>query len=142
MAMESVANNIICVSISLFGLFLWFSFILIPVLAIQQCDVPAIINFGDSNSDTGGFSAAYFQTPPPNGKTIFNMPAGRNSDGRLIIDFIAQSLDLPYLSPYLDSLGSNFSHGANFAVSASTITPQGRGLSEGGFSHFYLDVQS
>ena len=86
--MESPANNIICVSISLFGLFLSFSFILIPVLAIQECDVPAIFNFGDSNSDTGGFSAAYFQIPSPNGKTFSNMPAGKNSDGRLIINFI------------------------------------------------------
>ncbi|KAJ4965194.1 hypothetical protein NE237_017043 [Protea cynaroides] len=31
------------------------------------------------------------------------------------------------------------SHGADFATAASTIKPQSRGLSEGGFSPFYLE---
>jgi len=52
------------------------------------CNFPAIINFGDSNSDTGGFAAAFIQPPPPYGITYFNRPVGRFSDGRLIIDFI------------------------------------------------------
>lgn len=39
----------------------------------------------------------------------------------MIIDFLAERLGLPYLSAYLDSVGSNFSHGANFAASGSTI---------------------
>ncbi|ONK57794.1 uncharacterized protein A4U43_C09F4160 [Asparagus officinalis] len=69
------------------------------------------------------------------------MPAGRYSDGRLIIDFIAESLGLPYLSAYLDSLGANFSRGANFATAASTIIDQNVTLSEGGYSPFSLRVQ-
>lgn len=52
------------------------------------CDFPAIFNFGDSNSDTGGRSAALFQVPPPYGETFFKKPSGRLSDGRLIVDFI------------------------------------------------------
>ena len=52
------------------------------------CDFPAIFNFGDSNSDTGGLSAAFGPAPQPNGETFFGAPAGRYSDGRLIIDFI------------------------------------------------------
>ncbi|MCI25801.1 early nodulin, partial [Trifolium medium] len=54
----------------------------------NECNFPAIFNFGDSNSDTGGLAAAFVQPPPPYGETYFNRPAGRFSDGRLIIDFI------------------------------------------------------
>jgi hypothetical protein len=53
---------------------------------------PAIFNFGDSNSDTGGLSAAFGQAPSPNGITFFHTPAGRYSDGRLIIDFIGNQI--------------------------------------------------
>ncbi|KAH7681650.1 GDSL lipase/esterase protein [Dioscorea alata] len=106
------------------------------------CDFPAIFNFGDSNSDTGGLSAAFGPAPPPNGETFFGAPAGRYSDGRLIIDFIAQSLGLPYLNAYLDSVGTNFSHGTNFATAGSTIRRQNTTLFQGGFSPFSLDVQS
>ncbi|CAN1333946.1 GDSL esterase/lipase At3g26430 [Linum perenne] len=52
------------------------------------CDFPAIFNFGDSNSDTGGLSAAFGQAGSPAGETFFHHPAGRYSDGRLVIDFI------------------------------------------------------
>lgn len=56
----------------------------------KQCSFRAIFNFGDSNSDTGGLSAVYGQAPSPNGITFFHAPAGRFSDGRLIIDFIGK----------------------------------------------------
>jgi hypothetical protein len=70
--------------------------LLLPlVLALQvaaaaggDCQFPAIFNFGDSNSDTGGLSAAFGASPPPNGRTFFGMPSGRYCDGRLVIDFI------------------------------------------------------
>lgn len=52
------------------------------------CTFPAIYNFGDSNSDTGGISAAFVPIPSPYGVGFFHKPAGRDSDGRLIIDFI------------------------------------------------------
>ncbi|KAH6763265.1 GDSL-like Lipase/Acylhydrolase superfamily protein [Perilla frutescens var. hirtella] len=116
-------------------------FLPISILGSNNCKFPAIFNFGDSNSDTGGFSAAFVPTPPPNGETFFHAPAGRYSDGRLIIDFIAESLGLPYLSAFLDSVGSNFSHGANFATYASTIRPQNLSFSKGGYSPISLDVQ-
>ncbi|KAL0807111.1 hypothetical protein Bca101_099603 [Brassica carinata] len=86
-----------------------------------QCHFPAIFNFGDSNSDTGGLSSAFGQAGPPHGSSFFGSPAGRYCDGRLVIDFIAESLGLPYLSAFLDSVGSNFSHGANFATAGSPI---------------------
>lgn len=53
-----------------------------------RCDFPAIFNFGDSNSDTGGKSAAFHRIPYPNGETFFHKPSGRYCDGKLIIDFI------------------------------------------------------
>ncbi|PWA62287.1 alpha-fucosidase 1 [Artemisia annua] len=105
------------------------------------CDFPAIFNFGDSNSDTGGLSAAFGQAGPPHGESFFHGPAGRYCDGRLVIDFIAQSFGKPYLSAYLDALRSNFSHGANFATAGSTIRPQNTTLHQSGFSPFSLNVQ-
>jgi phospholipase/lecithinase/hemolysin len=88
------------------------------------CGFPAIFNFGDSNSDTGAASATFGRLPPPNGRTFFGKPSGRYSDGRLMIDFAAEKLVLPYLSAYLDSMGTNFRHGANFALGGATIKPQ------------------
>nr|CAB3454796.1 unnamed protein product [Digitaria exilis] len=53
-----------------------------------DCHFPAVFNFGDSNSDTGGLSSLFGAAPPPNGRTFFGMPSGRYCDGRLVIDFI------------------------------------------------------
>ncbi|KAL2484497.1 GDSL esterase/lipase [Abeliophyllum distichum] len=123
------------------GLVIVVKLLLNPVFCLNKCDFPAIFNLGDSNSDTGGLSAAFGQAPPPNGETFFHIPAGRFSDGRLLIDFISERLGLPYLSPYLDSMGSNFSHGANFATAGSTIRPQNTTISQSGYSPISLDVQ-
>ncbi|KAJ7945451.1 GDSL esterase/lipase [Quillaja saponaria] len=111
------------------------------VFASDPCQFPAVFNFGDSNSDTGGLSAVFGQAPPPNGESYFHSPAGRYSDGRLVIDFIAKSLGLPYLSAYLDAVGANFTHGANFATAGSTIRPQNTTLQQSGFSPISLNVQ-
>ncbi|KAL4334283.1 hypothetical protein GQ457_07G022120 [Hibiscus cannabinus] len=89
-----------------------------------RCSFPAIYNFGDSNSDTGACNAAVFEIPPPYGETFFKQPSGRASDGRLVIDFIAEKLGLPYLNAYLDSIGTSFRHGANFAAGGSCIQPK------------------
>ncbi|GMN41515.1 hypothetical protein TIFTF001_010739 [Ficus carica] len=105
------------------------------------CEFPAIFNLGDSNSDTGGLAAIYGYDPPPNGMSYFHKPARRYCDGRLVIDFIAESFGLPYLSAYLDSVGSNFTHGANFATAGSTIRPQNTTFQQTGYSPVSLDVQ-
>eukprot|EP00253_Pinus_taeda_P020216 PITA_20216 len=89
-----------------------------------RCNFPAIFNFGDSTSDTGAihFALPYNEAAenPPYGQTYFGSPAYRYSDGRLSIDFLATALGLPFLSPYLQSVGSNYGHGANFAASGAT----------------------
>ncbi|KAG4940194.1 hypothetical protein JHK87_044065 [Glycine soja] len=105
------------------------------------CDFEAIFNFGDSNSDTGGFHTSFPAQPAPYGMTYFKKPVGRASDGRLIVDFLAQGLGLPYLSPYLQSIGSDYTHGANFASSASTVIPPTTSFSVSGLSPFSLSVQ-
>ncbi|XP_048335834.2 GDSL esterase/lipase At4g01130 isoform X3 [Ziziphus jujuba] len=54
----------------------------------SKCEFKAIFNFGDSNSDTGGFWAAFPAQSGPFGMTYFKKPVGRASDGRLIVDFL------------------------------------------------------
>ncbi|MFS8029162.1 putative alpha-L-fucosidase [Helianthus anomalus] len=121
---------------------LLFLLLLLSTKPVKTCDFPAVFNFGDSNSDTGGLAAAFGQVPPPNGETFFHRSAGRYSDGRLLIDFMVQSLGLPYLSGFLDALGSNFTHGANFATGGSTIRPPNRTRHQSGLSPISLNVQS
>ncbi|KAL0355168.1 UNVERIFIED_CONTAM: GDSL esterase/lipase [Sesamum radiatum] len=67
-----------------------------------------IYAFGDSYTDTGntrsntGPNGFMFVSNLPYGRTFFHRPTNRYSDGRLVIDFVAQALSLPFLSPYLD----------------------------------------
>ncbi|KAK4259675.1 hypothetical protein QN277_005983 [Acacia crassicarpa] len=91
----------------------------------------SIFSFGDSLADTGNL---YFSSQPPtsfhcffppNGQTYFGRPTGRCSDGRLIIDFIAESLGLPFVKPYLGIKNGQFDdwkieEGVNFAVVGAT----------------------
>ncbi|KAG6508090.1 GDSL esterase/lipase At3g26430-like [Zingiber officinale] len=123
----------------------WLLFVqalLVVAASSDSCHFPAIFNFGDSNSDTGGLSAAFGAAPPPHGESFFGKPASRYCDGRLLIDFIASSLGLPFLSAYLNSIGTNFSHGANFATAGSTIRQPYATLTESGFSPISMDVQT
>ncbi|EEF48394.1 Esterase precursor, putative [Ricinus communis] len=126
---------------SLCILFIALAKFLNPVFALTSCDFPAIFNFGDSNSDTGGMPAAFISPNPPYGETHFHVPAGRYSDGRLIIDFIAESFNLPYLSAYLNSMGTNFTNGANFATGGATIRLPSSIIPNGLSSPFFLEVQ-
>uniref|UniRef100_A0A8I6WW94 GDSL esterase/lipase n=1 Tax=Hordeum vulgare subsp. vulgare TaxID=112509 RepID=A0A8I6WW94_HORVV len=116
---------------------------LLPVLLILWWSKPAIssasggpryrsiFSFGDSFADTGNNPAVFgwysvFDpvTRPPYGTSFFGRPTGRNGDGRLIIDFIAENLGLPYVPPTLAHNGS-FRRGANFAVGAATALDAG-----------------
>lgn len=122
----------------------WFILIIIIStwnLVTSNCAFEAIFNFGDSNTDTGGFYAAFPSQGSPYGMTYFKTPTGRATDGRVIVDFLAQGLGLPYLSPYLQSIGCDFRHGANFATSASTVLMPQTSLFVSGVSPFYLQVQ-
>ncbi|XVE73493.1 hypothetical protein DITRI_Ditri11bG0122300 [Diplodiscus trichospermus] len=105
-----------------------------PTVHCQCTQKPIIFNFGDSNSDTGGIADGLgLNVPPPNGRTYFHQPVGRLSDGRLMIDFLCESLKTGYLTPYLNSLGPNFTNGANFAISGSATLPR--------YERFNLGIQ-
>ncbi|KAI3456179.1 hypothetical protein Pfo_012842 [Paulownia fortunei] len=91
----------------------------------------SIVSFGDSLADTGNqlLLSPSNKPPraarPPYGRTFFHHPTGRSSDGRLVIDFIAQSLGLPLVQPYIGgenghAHGRSFSKGVNFAVVGAT----------------------
>ncbi|XP_019417989.1 PREDICTED: GDSL esterase/lipase At1g54790 isoform X2 [Lupinus angustifolius] len=90
-----------------------------------EFNYPAIFNFGDSNSDTGELAAGLgIILVTPNGQNYFKTPSGRFCDGRLIVDFLMDAMDLPFLNAYLDSLGlPSFKKGCNFAAAGSTILP-------------------
>lgn len=91
----------------------------------------SIFSFGDSLADTGNLKQLASITNrvfpvllPPYGETFYNQSTGRCSNGRLIIDFLAESLGLPLIPPYVIDKGSDnvveFGHGVNFAVAGAT----------------------
>ncbi|KAL7166662.1 hypothetical protein ACSBR2_037347 [Camellia fascicularis] len=74
------------------------------VTSLPPCNFPAIYNFGDSNSATG---------------------SNRYPDaGRLLIEFMADYLKIPYVNAYQNLNTTNFQYGANFASPGASITPQ------------------
>uniref|UniRef100_A0A453EEB4 SGNH hydrolase-type esterase domain-containing protein n=1 Tax=Aegilops tauschii subsp. strangulata TaxID=200361 RepID=A0A453EEB4_AEGTS len=101
--------------------------LLLLLLAGQQAAAKkyaAIFNFGDSLVDAGNLVVdgipEYLATAKlPYGMTYFGYPTGRCSDGRLVVDFIAQELGLPLLPPS-KARNATFHHGANFAITGAT----------------------
>ncbi|GJV03730.1 GDSL esterase/lipase [Tanacetum coccineum] len=58
----------------------------------------------------------------PYGRTFFHHATNRYSDGRLVIDFVAEYLNLPYIPPYANK-SADTTHGVNFAVGGCTVIP-------------------
>ncbi|PWA64323.1 SGNH hydrolase-type esterase domain-containing protein [Artemisia annua] len=88
----------------------------------------SIISFGDSLADTGNLKQIASETDkvisyflPPYGETFFHQPTGRCSDGRLIIDLLAESLGLPLIPPFVRSDDVvELGQGVNYAVAGAT----------------------
>ncbi|CAN0880679.1 GDSL esterase/lipase At1g28600, partial [Linum grandiflorum] len=88
----------------------------------------SIFSFGDSIADTGNHCYLLSMSGGkllnncflPYGETFFHRPTGRSSDGRLIIDFIAEHVGLPMVQPYFGGSSNNFDGGVNFAVGTAT----------------------
>ncbi|CAN6321981.1 unnamed protein product [Urochloa humidicola] len=85
---------------------------------------------GNTHSTTGPYSFGYVSSPPY-GATFFHRSTNRYSDGRLVVDFLAEELKLPsYLPPYLSLASSSAAAGhhqeeeevvgVNFAVAGAT----------------------
>ncbi|CAL4937047.1 unnamed protein product [Urochloa decumbens] len=81
---------------------------------------------GNTRSTTGPYSFGYVSSPPY-GATFFHRSTNRYSDGRLVVDFLAEELRLPsYLPPYLSVSASSAAGdrqdevGVNFAVAGAT----------------------
>jgi phospholipase/lecithinase/hemolysin len=77
----------------------------------------AMFSFGDSFSDTGNFVIINSGKIPNIPK--FPPPYARCSNGRLLIDFLAEAFGLPLLPPSANK-GVDFTQGANFAVMGAT----------------------
>ncbi|CAA0823643.1 GDSL esterase/lipase [Striga hermonthica] len=107
-------------------LLLVFAF-LTPAFCKPYTKYESIFGFGDSLTDTGNLLLSGALKFPvigqlPYGETFFHRATGRCSDGRLIIDFIAEAYGLPYIPPYLAVAKDDekFEHGVNFAVAGAT----------------------
>ncbi|KAJ7528254.1 hypothetical protein O6H91_16G091500 [Diphasiastrum complanatum] len=112
---------------------LWMQALLVWFLQLRICCAApsfnpacpsALISLGDSSADTGNaeivFPLVMPAQYPPYGMTYFHRPANRFSDGRLVIDFMAQALNLPLLEPDLgQSSTATLSRGINFAVAGA-----------------------
>ncbi|KAF9612173.1 hypothetical protein IFM89_038361 [Coptis chinensis] len=101
-----------------------FLLLLVQINAISGC-YTSIFQFGDSLADTGNLLFSRndehsYMRNYPYGETYFKRPTGRCSDGRLVIDFIAQAMGIPLLPPYLGHSNQDFKHGVNFAVVGAT----------------------
>ncbi|CAN1756211.1 GDSL esterase/lipase At1g28580 [Linum perenne] len=107
-------------------LFLFFIQGIIP----SSSQYTSLFSFGDSataagvqTKDLAPGEVAPHCAFPPYGETYFNKPTGRCSDGRLIVDFLAQQLRLPLLPSYYGDPITNITslaRGANFAVVSGT----------------------
>ncbi|XP_020870416.1 GDSL esterase/lipase At1g28670 isoform X1 [Arabidopsis lyrata subsp. lyrata] len=136
--------------ISSFLLVLYYTTIIVASSESRCRRFKSIISFGDSIADTGNYlhlsdvnhlpQTAFL----PYGESFFHLPSGRASDGRLIIDFIAEFLGLPYVMPYFGSQNVSFEQGINFAVYGATALDRaflvGKGI-ESDFTNVSLSVQ-
>nr|XP_009587854.1 GDSL esterase/lipase 1-like [Nicotiana tomentosiformis]XP_016448774.1 PREDICTED: GDSL esterase/lipase 1-like [Nicotiana tabacum] len=103
--------------------------LLLPLFVSTKAAAAAsgLFIFGDSTVDAGNNN--YIETIPENRANyepyaqngFFQEPTGRFSDGRIIVDFIAEYAKLPLIPPYLQPHIADFSNGVNFASGGAGV---------------------
>uniref|UniRef100_A0A3Q7E8J0 Uncharacterized protein n=1 Tax=Solanum lycopersicum TaxID=4081 RepID=A0A3Q7E8J0_SOLLC len=84
-----------------------------PLSVDSQCNKNlVIINFGDSNSDTGGYVIVRGMIGQLPKIHTFN----HDLSGRIVGN--------GYLTPFMESIGKNFTNGVNFAIAGSKTLPK------------------
>eukprot|EP01018_Ginkgo_biloba_P027908 Gb_32388 [translate_table: standard] len=106
------------------------AFSLFLMLACESLgDEVGFFIFGDSTVDPGNNNyistiANYRADHPPYGNNgFFEKPTGRFSEGKIIVDFIAEYAKLPHIPPFLEP-GADFSKGVNFASGGAGVLPE------------------
>ncbi|KAF5195316.1 GDSL esterase/lipase [Thalictrum thalictroides] len=114
-------------------LFLSFVFLVISFVTAASHNVPAIFSFGDSLFDAGNNhfnrNCTVQADFPPYGQNFFHHPTGRFTNGRTVVDFISQLLNIDIQKPYLEAEMEIFngsrkdypSNGLNFASAGSGV---------------------
>ncbi|KDP40649.1 hypothetical protein JCGZ_24648 [Jatropha curcas] len=100
-------------------------FFSVTLLNLLGCSAQYFFIFGDSLWDPGNNQ---YITPgekipsyyPPYGTTFFNHSTGRFSDGRVVPDFIAIKLKLPFIPPVLEP-NADLTNGASFASGGAGV---------------------
>lgn len=103
----------------------------------------ALFIFGDSSVDSGNNNhinaipenQANYKPYGQNG--FFEAPTGRFSDGRVLVDFIAEYAKLPLIPPFLQP-SVDYAKGVNFASAGAGILPQTNRGNEG----LVIDLQT
>ncbi|KAM1479404.1 hypothetical protein ACFX2I_026691 [Malus domestica] len=95
----------------------------------------ALFIFGDSTVDPGNNNhittipenQAHYEPYGKNG--FFETPTGRFSDGRIIVDYIAEYAKLPLIPPFLQPSTADYTNGVNFASGgAGVLSETNQGL--------------
>ncbi|KAL9314588.1 hypothetical protein ACSQ67_020040 [Phaseolus vulgaris] len=92
----------------------------------NEITTKAFFIFGDSTVDSGNNN--FIDTVPENKADykpyglngFFHQPTGRFSDGRVIVDFIAEYTKLPLIPPFLQP-NADYSNGVNFASGGAGV---------------------
>ncbi|KAF8730705.1 hypothetical protein HU200_016565 [Digitaria exilis] len=144
-----MASSVMPVILSFLFLVLCHPYAAVSSAGQAPCCYKRLFSLGDSIIDNGNLGAVNPNISAlafPYGETFFHHPTGRFCDGRVIVDFIAEALRLPFLTPFLaGKTAEDFEHGANFAVAGATALSQqffkDMGLDLTIIPPFSLDVQ-